>query len=93
MPKESQWHVKLPEIKRDVAKVKHLLKEAGVGPDFEVELLGLKEEQDELQVLQHLLNSAGIKTTVAVLERAARVAREKSGDFMVILRGSNIPPR
>jgi peptide/nickel transport system substrate-binding protein len=91
MPKESPWHVKLPEVKRDVGKVQMLLKEAGVGSDFQVELLGLKEEQEELQVLQHLLNSAGIKTTVAVLERAARVAREKSGDFMVILRGSNIP--
>ncbi|MGH7834974.1 MAG: ABC transporter substrate-binding protein, partial [Candidatus Binatia bacterium] len=39
VPKESPWHVKLPEVKRDPAKVAALLKEAGAGPNFEVELM------------------------------------------------------
>ena len=90
-PKESPWHMKLPEIKPDVAKVKTLLKEAGVGPDFEVELLGVKADEEELPVLQQQLTSAGIKTKVTVLERAARTARENGGDFMMVLSGSGIP--
>jgi peptide/nickel transport system substrate-binding protein len=91
MPKDSSWHVKLPEVKRDVAKVKTLLKEAGVAADFEAELLGLKSEEEELQVLQQLLSSAGIKTKVAILENAARRARESTGDFMIVISGSDIP--
>ena len=38
-PKESQWYVELPKIERDPARAKALLREAGVGADFEVELL------------------------------------------------------
>lgn len=90
MPKDSPWYVKLPEIKRDVAKVKALLKEAG-GADFEAELLGLKSEEEELQVLQQLISSAGIKTKVTILENVARRARESSGDFMIVFSGSDIP--
>jgi peptide/nickel transport system substrate-binding protein len=90
-PKESPWYVKLPETKRDVPRVKTLLKEAGVGPDFELEIMGTKSDEEELQVLQQQLSSSGIKTKVTILERGARVAREKVGDFMAIMSGSGIP--
>jgi ABC-type transport system substrate-binding protein len=62
-----------------------------VRADFEAELLGLKSEEEELQVLQQLLSSAGIKTKVTILEGAARRARESSGDFMIVISGSDIP--
>jgi peptide/nickel transport system substrate-binding protein len=90
-PKESRWFLKLPQVKRDPEKVKALLKEAGVGPDFEVEIMGLKTEEEELQVVHELLTSAGIKTRVAVLERGARESRESRGDFMMHLSGSEVP--
>jgi len=90
-PKESTWLLKLPEIKRDTEKVKALLKEAGVGPDFEVEIMGLKTEEEELQVIHRQLNTAGIKTRVSVLERGARESRETRGDFMMHLSGSEVP--
>lgn len=90
-PQGSTWHVKLPEIKRDPAKVKAMLKEAGVNPEWEVELIGQKSEEEELQVLHQQLTTAGIKTKVTVLERGARVKRESAGDFMMVLSGSDIP--
>jgi peptide/nickel transport system substrate-binding protein len=83
--------VKLPEIKPDVAKVKQLLKEAGVGPDFVAELYGQKSEEEELQVLHQLLTTAGIRTKIVIVDRATRERRESAGDFMLVLSGSDIP--
>ena len=83
--------MKLPEMKRDLEKVKVLLKEAGVSPNLEVELMGLQTEGEELQVIQSLLSSAGIKTKVVILERGARETREDRGDFMMIISGSDVP--
>jgi ABC-type transport system substrate-binding protein len=91
VPKESPWFMKLPEVKRDVEKVKALLKEAGVAPNLEVELMGLQTEGEELQVIQSLLSSAGIKTKVTILERGARETREDRGDYMMIISGSDVP--
>jgi peptide/nickel transport system substrate-binding protein len=90
-PAGSAWRVKLPEINRDPAKVKAILKDVGVGAEWEVELIGQKSEEEELQVIQQQLTSAGIKTKVSMLERGARVTRESSGDFMMVLSGSDIP--
>ena len=90
-PSGSEWRVKLPEIKRDPSKVKALLKDAGIGAEWELELIGQKSEEEELQVLHQQLTTAGIKTKVAILERGARVTRESSGDFMIVLSGGDIP--
>ncbi|HEY3305027.1 MAG TPA: ABC transporter substrate-binding protein [Candidatus Binatia bacterium] len=90
-PKESPWRVKLPEIKTDPARAKTLLKDAGISPDLEVELTGLKSEEEELQVIQQQLTAAGFKAKVLVLERGARGSREGRGDFMMVLSGSDIP--
>jgi ABC-type transport system substrate-binding protein len=90
-PKESQWHVTLPETKPDSAKVSMLLKEGSIDSSLEFELSGVKSEEEELQVLQRQLVTAGIRTKVVILERGAREAREKRGDFMMALAGSDIP--
>jgi len=90
-PQESPWRVKLPEIQPDPAKARALLKEAGLGPDLEVELSGVKSEEEELQVIQQQLVGAGFKAKVLVLDRGARGSRESRGDFMMVLSGSDIP--
>ncbi|MGH7833163.1 MAG: ABC transporter substrate-binding protein [Candidatus Binatia bacterium] len=90
-PVGSPWRAKLPEIKPDPSKVKALLKDAGVAPDWQAELIGQKSEEEELQVIQQQLTSAGIRTKVTILERGARVTRERSGDFMMVLSGGDIP--
>jgi ABC-type transport system substrate-binding protein len=91
IPTENPWYVKLPEAKRDLAKVKALLKEAKVGPDFEVEILARIGEESETQILREQLTSAGIKTRVVLLESAAREKRTRAGDFMAVLSGMDVP--
>jgi ABC-type transport system substrate-binding protein len=91
IPKESRWYVRLPEVKRDLAKVKALLKEAKVGADFEVEILARKGEEPETQAIQEQLTTAGIKAKATVLESAAREARTRRGDFMIVLSGLDVP--
>jgi len=90
-PAGSAWRVKLPETKRDPSKVKAILKDVGIGAEWEVELIGQKSEEEELQVIQQQLTTAGIRTKVSMLERGARVTRESSGDFMIVMSGSDIP--
>ncbi|TMA90771.1 MAG: ABC transporter substrate-binding protein [Deltaproteobacteria bacterium] len=91
IPKDSRWYIKMPDVKRDVAKVKALLKEAKVGPDFELELLARRGEEPEIQPIQDQLTTAGIKTKVTILESGAREARTRAGDFMIVLSGFDVP--
>jgi ABC-type transport system substrate-binding protein len=91
IPKENHWYVNLPEVKRDLSRVKTLLQEARVGADFEVELLARKGEETEVQVILEHLNTAGIKARAAILESAAREARTRAGDFLVVLSGMDAP--
>ena len=90
-PGGSPWRVTLPEVKPDPSKVKAMLKETGVASDWELELIGQKSEEEELQVIHQQLTAAGIRTKVTILERGARVSRESSGDFMMVLSGGDIP--
>ena len=91
IPKENRWYIKMPDVKRDVAKVKTLLKEAKVGADFEVEVLARRGEEPEMQPIQDQLTTAGIKTKVTILESGARAARTRAGDFMIVLSGFDVP--
>jgi peptide/nickel transport system substrate-binding protein len=91
IPTENPWYVKLPEARRDLAKVKSLLKEAKAGADFEVEFLARRGEEPETQILQEQLTAAGIKTKITVLESAGREARTRAGDFMMVLSGMDVP--
>jgi ABC-type transport system substrate-binding protein len=91
LPRENPWYVKLPETKRDLAKVKALLKEAKVGADFEVEILARRGEEPETEILREQLTSAGIKTRIALLESAGREARTRAGDFQMVLSGMDVP--
>jgi ABC-type transport system substrate-binding protein len=75
IPKASRWYVNLPEVKRDPAKVKALLREAAVGPDVEVVILARTGEEEENQILQQQLTTAGFKTKIDVVETAVSVNR------------------
>ena len=89
IPKTSPWFVKdLAEIKRDSAKVKALLKEAGVGPELEVVIVARTGEEEENQILQQQLTTAGIKTKVDYLEHARYVNVRRDGQFQMVLSGA-----
>jgi peptide/nickel transport system substrate-binding protein len=91
IPAGNPWHVKLPERERDLAKVKALLKEAGVGDDFAMEILGRKGVEAEQQILQQQLQSAGIKVKLLVLEGAAYRQQQRRGEFQAVLFGGDLP--
>ena len=89
IPKTSPWFVQdLPEIKRDPAKVKALLQEAGVGAGLEVTIVARTGEEEENQILQHQLTTAGIKTKVDYLEHARYVNIRRDGQFQMVLSGA-----
>jgi peptide/nickel transport system substrate-binding protein len=89
IPKTSPWFVKdLPELKRDPAKVKALLKESGVGPELEVVIVARTGEEEENQILQQQLTTAGIKTKVDYLEHARYVNIRRDGQFHMVLSGA-----
>ena len=89
IPKTSPWFVPdLPETKRDLTKVKELLKQAGVGPDLEVTMLARVGEEEENQIIQHQLITAGIKTKIDFMEQARNVSSRRNGQFMMALSGA-----
>jgi peptide/nickel transport system substrate-binding protein len=90
-PDGSSWYFKLPNRERNPSKVKALLKEAGVGPDFEIELLGRRGVEDEQQVLQQQLSTAGIKIKLISLEGATYREQQRAGSFQMILYGGDTP--
>jgi peptide/nickel transport system substrate-binding protein len=88
----SPWFVKLAPMERDPAKVKSLLKEAGVGENFEFEILGRKGSEEAYQVLQSQLMTAGFKVKVLVLSGGAYQERTRSGEFQAVVLGGSLAP-
>jgi peptide/nickel transport system substrate-binding protein len=88
----SPWFVKLPPMERDLAKVKSLLKDAGVGENFEFEILGRKGDEDAYQVLQNQLTTAGFKVKVSVVSSSAYQQRTRTGEFQSVILGGSLAP-
>jgi peptide/nickel transport system substrate-binding protein len=91
-PAGNPWFVKMPQIKRDVAKVKTLLKEAGAPDNLEVELLGQQGDEAEQQILQQQLASAGIKVKIRLMEYASYVQKQHERDWQMIIFGGRMQP-
>jgi ABC-type transport system substrate-binding protein len=89
-PRGNPWYVDLPEIRRDPSKVKQLLKEAGVGPNLEVVIIARRGEEEENQIIQEQMMSAGIKTRIEFLEHAPYITRRREGKFMMVLSGAEV---
>jgi ABC-type transport system substrate-binding protein len=91
-PPGHPWFVKMPEIKRDLSKVKTLLKEAGVGSNFEVELLGQQGDEAEQQILQQQLASAGIKMKINLMEYGVYRENQRQRTWQMIIFGGRMQP-
>ena len=77
-----------PAYPYDVAKAKELLKEAGFGDGFEVELIVLAGNADETATaaaLQQMWSAVGVKLTLQQLDNATRTDRYRKGDFQMRL--------
>lgn len=88
IPKPSPWYIAFPDTGRDPARVKQLLKEAGAGPDLEMVLLAGNGEEQEMQVLQRQLTSAGIKTKLEFQGSGTIQRKRRGGDFMITFSGA-----
>ena len=74
-----------------MTKVKELLKEAGVGGDLELELLVRKGVEEEYQILQRQLVTAGLKIKLVILEGASFRERQRRGTYQFGLFGGDLP--
>jgi peptide/nickel transport system substrate-binding protein len=89
-PTGHPWYVKMPEIKRDLTKVKALLKEAGVVSNLEVELLGQQGDESEQQILQQQLASAGIKMKINLQEYGVYRENQRKREWQMIIFGGRM---
>ncbi|MGH7845971.1 MAG: ABC transporter substrate-binding protein, partial [Candidatus Binatia bacterium] len=82
--KGNPWYIELPETQPDAGKVKALLQEAGVGPDFTIAILTPAGQgvEDSDRAVQEQLVSAGINVKQTIVEWNAYRKRQRSGDYM-----------
>jgi peptide/nickel transport system substrate-binding protein len=73
----------VPHYAYDLAKAKQLVADAGFPDGVDVNLLIINRavDQQEAQVLKQMLDEAGIRTTIEVLERLAWLARVQTLDY------------
>src|SRR5262245_4660962 len=83
---QSPWHMKeFPVPKRDIAKAKALLKEAGVTGRLTVDfMIGNNPEIRQLaEVLQSMTAEAGFDLKIRVVEAATALKTAEDGDFQL----------
>ena len=88
IPNSSPWFNGMPEVKRDVAKAKTLLKESGAGSDLVIKIHARRGEEDVVQVLQRQLVSAGFNVELEFLTGGKMSRMRRSGKFKVAFSGA-----
>jgi peptide/nickel transport system substrate-binding protein len=86
---KSPWYVKsVPAPKRDVAKAKQLLKEAGVpNLSFTANVPSGSENAQVMQVIQAMLQEAGIDMKLRTVEFATSLQMASKGEFQAYFIG------
>ena len=81
-PSSQYYNAKFPVRKRDVAKAKQLLKEAGQpNPTFTLIVPPERDRQEAAQIIQAMLAEAGITMTLQTQENVTMLNNGKKGDF------------
>src|ERR1700704_4462903 len=88
-PEHPYYQKAFPIQKRDVAKAKALLKEAGVGPPVSVDFMVTKGAETEAvaQVIQSMAAEAGIDLKIRLIEFATSFKQAQAGEFQAFLIG------
>jgi peptide/nickel transport system substrate-binding protein len=86
-PEHPYFQKGFPIAKRDVAKAKALLKEAGINAPFEVDFLVAKgaENQTVAEVIQAMAAEVGINMKIRVTEFATALKQGEVGEFQAYL--------
>jgi peptide/nickel transport system substrate-binding protein len=88
-PENSYYQQAFPVPKRDVAKAKALLKEAGVATPFDVDFMVPKgaEPQAVAEVVQAMAGEIGINMKIRVTEFATSLKQAEAGEYEAYLLG------
>jgi peptide/nickel transport system substrate-binding protein len=88
-PEHPYYQKAFPIQKRDVAKAKALLKEAGVALPISVDLMAPKGAENEAvaQVLQSMAAEAGFDLKIRLIEFATSFKQAQAGEFQAFLIG------
>jgi peptide/nickel transport system substrate-binding protein len=88
-PEHPYYQKAFPIPKRDVARAKALLKEAGVSPPVGVDLMVPKGAENEAvaQVLQSMAAEAGFDLKIRLIEFATSFKQAQAGEFQAFLIG------
>jgi peptide/nickel transport system substrate-binding protein len=86
-PENSYYQQALPVPKRDVAKAKALLKDAGVTTPFDVDFMVPKgaEPQAVAEVVQAMAGEIGINMKIRVTEFATSLKQAEAGEYQAYL--------
>ena len=90
LPSLSPYHPKdFPCPKRDVARARELLREAGFsgGVNFELMTVNDPEQNRVAQIIQGMASEAGITVTIRPMEFASALADQNNGRFEAFLIG------
>jgi peptide/nickel transport system substrate-binding protein len=81
-PSSAYYNAKLPVRKRDVARARQLLKEAGQ-PNLSFTLIvpPERDRQEAAQIIQAMLAEAGITMTIQTQENVTMLTNGRKGDF------------
>jgi peptide/nickel transport system substrate-binding protein len=82
----------VPDRSGDLAQATKLLKEAGHEKGFRFVATGRRGTEQEFQVIQSMLRKAGIEMVLQMLDPAVYDARERKGEFSLILSGGDVNP-
>jgi peptide/nickel transport system substrate-binding protein len=88
-PEHPYYQKAFPIQKRDIAKAKALLKEAGVALPISVDLMAPKGAENEAvaQVLQSMAAEAGFDLKIRLIEFATSFKQAQAGEFQAFLIG------
>lgn len=86
-PEHPYYQTKFPVTKRDVAKAKALIKEAGVATPFDVDFMVPKgaETQAVAEVIQAMAAEVGINMKIRVTEFATSLKQAEAGEYQAYL--------
>jgi glutathione transport system substrate-binding protein len=92
MEPESNWYFPIPERKRDVAKARQLLREAGYPSGLTIRIHCRKGNEDEVQILQRQLLGAGIKVELDLHDPVSYMTKMRRGEAGFATFGGDIYP-
>jgi ABC-type transport system substrate-binding protein len=94
MLKTSLWYVPIVDRKRDVAKARALLKEAGYPNGIKVngQIQRSKKNQDAFQVIQNQIKEAGIEVEIGLVDFGKHQNDLRDGNFKITTHGGRVSP-